>query len=111
MKKTSVFPMGCVVVAGSGRARASACMRRRAGWSLLLAILLGGCATPPPPDVGAVVLAAQVQLPPVPVIVLRTLPKQAGYFQCRLLSYLQQPCESPTPSTPLMPAAGPMPFP
>lgn len=47
MKKTSVFPMGCVAVAGSGRARASACMRRRAGWSLLLAALLGGCATPP----------------------------------------------------------------
>lgn len=62
----------------------------------LLLGLLGGCATPPPPDVGAVVLAPQVQLPPPPVIVQRTMPRPVGFFQNVLADYFERLPPTPT---------------
>ena len=57
--------------------------------------LLGGCATPPP-DVGQVVLAPQVQLPPPPVIVQRTMPKPVGFFQSVLADSFESLPPAPT---------------
>lgn len=74
-----------------------------------LLALLGGCATPKPLDVGQVVVAPRVKLPPPPVIVQTTLPKPAGYFQSALLGYFGGSQERPTTSTPLMQAAEPTP--
>ena len=68
----------------------------------LLLALLAGCATPMQAmqrDVGAVVAAPQVQIPPVPVIVLTTLPKPPGYFQSELLHYSSGSPEKLTTST------------
>ena len=73
--------------------------RPSAPWSaacVMLLALLGGCATPTPPDVGAVVVAPPVKLPPVPAIVQQTQPKPAGYFQCSFLTYFGSDCEKPT---------------
>ena len=66
--------------------------------------LLGGCATHTPPDVGQVVVAPQVQLPPPPVIVQLTPPKPVGYFQQALLGYFSDSPVKPTTSTPHTPA-------
>jgi len=41
----------------------------------------------------------QVQLPAMPVIVQRTQPKPAGYFQQSLLDYFSGSSSKPTPST------------
>ena len=71
-----------------------------------LLALLGGCATRTPLDVGAVVVAPQVQLPPPPVIVQQTLPKPAGYFQQALADYFSGSSAKPTLSTSPTPAAG-----
>lgn len=47
-------------------------------FALALALLaVTGCATP---DVGAVVVAPKVQVPPVPQVVEQTLPMEPGYF-------------------------------
>lgn len=75
---------------------------------VLLAGLLAGCATQTELlDVGKVVVAPQVQLPPPPAVVLQTLPKPAGYFQRRLLDYFESSSEKPTTSTPPTPPAAP----
>jgi hypothetical protein len=74
-------------------------------FAVLLA-LLGGCATRTPLDVGQVVVAPQVKLPPPPVIVQVTQPKPAGYFQQSLLDYFNGSSQKPTPSTMPTPAAG-----
>lgn len=58
--------------------------------------LLGGCATHTPPDVGQVVVAPQVQLPPPPVIVQLTPPKPVGYFQSVLADYFESLPPTPT---------------
>ena len=83
-------------------------------WASACAIWLAlacGCATQTQtsPDVGKVVVAPQVQLPPPPQIVQQTAPMPVGYFQCRLLSYFGQPCERPTTSTLPMQVVGPTP--
>ena len=57
-----------------------------AAYALLLAQLVG-CATPTPPDVGAVVVAPRVKLPPPPTIVQVTEPKPVGWYQSRLADY------------------------
>lgn len=81
--------------------------RSRSAFVLLL-VLLAGCATQTEIlDVGEVVVAPQVQLPPPPAVVLQTLPKPAGYFQCSFLSYFGTACEKPTTSTPPTPPAAP----
>ena len=49
-------------------------------------LLASGCATQP--DVGEVVVAPQVKLPPIPQVVLETEPLPVGYFQQRLANYL-----------------------
>ena len=67
---------------------------------------LGGCATHTPLDVGEVVVAPQVKLPPPPVLVQQTQPKPVGYFQCLLLNYSAGSCERPTTLTTPMQAAG-----
>ena len=54
--------------------------------SLCGLLLLAGCATPVSPDVGRVVVAPQIQPPPVPLIVQQTPAKTAGYFQSLLLT-------------------------
>ena len=69
---------------------------------------LGGCATPTRPDVGAVVVAPQVKLPPLPAIVQLTEPKPAGYFQKSLADYSSGLPGRPTPSTQPTQAAEPM---
>lgn len=73
----------------------------------LCLVMLGGsaCATRTPPDVGVVVDAPKVQLPPVPPIVLETPPKPAGYFQSSLNDYFSGSKAKPTPSTAPMPPA------
>lgn len=71
-----------------------------------LLALLGGCATPKPLDVGQVVVAPRVQLPPPPVIVQTTLPKPAGYFQRSLADYFSGSIERQTISTQPIPVAG-----
>lgn len=75
---------------------------------LLLSLTVAGCATPTP-DVGAVVVAPQAQLPPVPELVRKTEPKPAGYFQRSLLDYFCGSSVKPTPSTTPTPCAAPMP--
>ena len=67
-------------------------------YALLLAQLVG-CATPTQPDVGAVVIAPRVKLPPPPVIVQVTEPKPAGYFLSSFLDYFEPASKRPTPST------------
>lgn len=75
---------------------------------VLLAGLLAGCATQTEIlDVGEVVVAPPVQIPPPPAVVLQTRPKPAGYFQCSFLSYFEIACEKPTTSTPPTPPAAP----
>jgi hypothetical protein len=82
----------------------------RAVLLLLSACMLASCATrTPPPNVGAVVVAPAVQIPPVPTIVQMTQPKPAGYFQQQLLDYSSGSSEKPTKSTTPTPAAGPTP--
>lgn len=73
------------------------------------ALLACSCATrmPPPPDVGQVVVAPKVELPPLPLIVQQTLPEKPGYFQCSFLTYFGQGCDAPTTSTTPTPAAAP----
>lgn len=66
-----------------------------------------GCATQTPPDVGVVVQAPKVTLPPVPAVVLETPPKPAGYFQSSLRDYFSGSKAKPTQSTAPMPPAGP----
>lgn len=70
------------------------------GCALLLA-LLAGCGTlsrnPPLPDVGTVVVAPKLRLPPLPQVVQQTLPKPAGYFQKSLLDYFSGSPPKPTP--------------
>jgi hypothetical protein len=64
---------------------------------LMLPLIMGGaCATPTPPDVGRVVVAPKVQIPPVPAIVQQTLPEPAGSFQCSFLTYFGLGCDAPT---------------
>ena len=76
-----------------------------------LLALLAGCATPtPPPDVGAVVIAPRVKLPPPPVIVQVTEPKPVGYFLSSFLDYFEPASKRPTPSTSPMPPAGQTPL-
>lgn len=54
--------------------------------------LLGCALAPPKPvDVGAVVVAPQVQPAPVPVIVREVEPKPPGYFQTRRLQRMTTP--------------------
>ena len=75
---------------------------------VLLAQLVG-CATQTPPDVGAVVIAPRVKLPPPPVIVQTTEPKPVGYFLSSFLDYFEPESKRPTPSTTLTSPAGQMP--
>ena len=66
---------------------------------LLLLAQLGGCAIRKPPpslDVGAVVLAPRVQIPPVPAIVQTTQPRPPGFYQSRLLRYFETSPSTPT---------------
>lgn len=70
---------------------------------------LGGCATHKPLDVGQVVVAPQVKLPPPPVIVQQTEPKPVGYFQQTLADYFSGSNSKPMSSTTPTPAAGPTP--
>ena len=80
-----------------------------AACALLLA-LLAGCATPMQAmqrDVGVVVVTPKVQIPPLPVIVLTTLPKPPGYFQSELLRYSSGSPEKVTTSTSPTHPAGP----
>jgi len=70
---------------------------------------LVGCATHTPLDVGQVVVAPQVKLPPPPVIVQQTEPKPVGYFQQTLADYFSGSSSKPTPSTTPTSAAGPTP--
>ena len=77
---------------------------------VLLLAMLAGCATRMQAmqrDVGLVVVAPKVQLPPVPVIVLTTLPKPPGYFQSELLRYSSGSPEKVMTSTWPTPLAGP----
>jgi len=62
---------------------------------VLLLAALAGCATPTQRDVGAVVIAPKVQIPPAPAIVQQTPPKEPGYFQNRLLNYFSSLSEKP----------------
>lgn len=73
-----------------------------------LLALLGGCATHTPPDVGQVVLAPALTLPPPPVVVQLTPPKPVGYFQQQLLNFFSQSPETQTTSMPPTRAAGQM---
>ena len=50
-----------------------------------LALLLSACATPVPPNVGQVVVAPKLQLPPLPELVERVAAKPPGFFQQTLL--------------------------
>ena len=61
----------------------------------LLLALLAGCAIRSP-DVGAVVQAPRVQLPPVPAVVQQTQPKPPGYFQRALADFFSSKPEAPT---------------
>ena len=70
---------------------------------------LAGCATRKPLDVGQVVVAPRVQLPPPPVIVQTTPAKPVGYFQSALLGYFGASPERLTTSTPPMNPAEPTP--
>lgn len=73
--------------------------RRRAtrlGSLILCALAMAGCATQKPKDVGAVVVAPRVQLPPVPAVVMETEPMPAGYFQRTLLDYFSGSSEKQT---------------
>lgn len=86
--------------------------RTKPKWPTLLLLLsllasLGACATQTPIDVGAVVVAPQVQPNPLPEAVKVTKPKPAGYFQCSFLIYSVGSCERPTTSTSPTPPAGP----
>lgn len=64
-------------------------------------VLLCACATQTPPlDVGSVVVAPKVKLPPPPAVVLTTAPKPVGYFQSQLLDYSNGSPVKPTTSTP-----------
>lgn len=56
---------------------------------VILLALLAGCVTPMQ-EVGRVVVAPTVQLPPVPSIVQTTEPKPPGYFQYMLLNYFKE---------------------
>lgn len=81
---------------------------------LLLLVLLVGCATQTavkPVDVGAVVVAPRVTLPPLPQVVQETEPKPAGFFQRSLLDYSTGLPSKPTPSTPPTLPAGKTPSP
>lgn len=60
-------------------------------------MMLAGCATPTPPNVGRVVVAPMLTLPPVPLIVQQTAPKSAGYFQQSFLDYFSNSRKKPTP--------------
>ena len=62
-----------------------------------LLILLTGCATPTPPDVGRVVVAPQVKLPPPPVLVQQTQPRPVGHFQNSLLNFFSSKPQTQTP--------------
>lgn len=73
-------------------------------------VLLGGCATRTPLDVGQVVVAPQVKLPPPPVVVQVTEAKPVGYFQNLLATYFSESPARPTPSTSPTPVAGPIPL-
>ena len=66
---------------------------------LVLSMLLAGCATPTQQDVGAVVVAPQAKLQPVPEVVQQTLPKPAGYFQQTLVNYFSGSPKKLTTST------------
>lgn len=57
---------------------------------------LAGCGTPTHTDVGAVVVAPRVKLPPPPEVVQQTLPKPVGYFQRSLLDYSSGSPPKPT---------------
>ena len=61
--------------------------RSRRVLTLLCAVLVAGCAAQRP-DVGAVVVAPQVVQPPVPQVVLETLPKPPGHFARTLADFL-----------------------
>ena len=71
---------------------------------VILLAQLGGCATHKPLDVGQVVVAPPVQLPPPPVLVQTVEPKPVGYFQSLLQSYFSGSPEKPTTSTTPTPA-------
>lgn len=59
--------------------------------------LLAGCATQTQlQDVGQVVVAPKVHLPPPPTVVVVTQPKPAGYFQQSLLDYFNGSQPRPT---------------
>lgn len=58
--------------------------------------VLAGCATPTPPDVGAVVVAPKVTLPPVPTVVQQTLPRPVGFYQKILADYFSSSPPTPT---------------
>ena len=80
-------------------------------WLICLAVCaillaqLGGCATHKPLDVGQVVVAPPVQLPPPPVLVQTVEPKPVGYFQSLLLDYFTALPVKLTNSTTPTPAA------
>lgn len=84
--------------------------RKTTAWLLvcmiLLLLMLAGCATPMP-DVGRVVIAPKVHLPPLPKLVQETSPMPAGFYQQTLADYFSVSPQARTESTPLMPAAGP----
>ena len=82
--------------------QSQACLLACSVWLALLA----GCATPTQPDVGAVVVAPQVKLPPPPVIVQTITPLPTGYFQRSLVDYFSSSPVKPTTSTTPTPAAG-----
>ena len=65
----------------------------------LLVLLATACATQTPPDVGAVVIAPRVKLPPPPTIVQTTEPKPVGYFLQSFLAYFEPESKKPTSST------------
>jgi len=82
-----------------------------AAYVLLLAQLVGCATRTPLPDVGVVVVAPKVKLPPPPVIVQVTEPKPVGYFQQELLNYSNGSPARQTTSTPPSQAARQTPTP
>ena len=87
--------------------------KRTTAWLLvfmiLLLLMLAGCATQTPPDVGQVIVAPKVHLPPLPKLVQETPPMPVGFYQQTLADYFSPSPPAPTALTPLTPVAGPGP--
>lgn len=77
--------------------------RTRTAWllafMLLLLLAVAGCATPTRPDVGAVVIAPKVQLPPMPTLVQQNPAYPAGFFLQSFLDFLNPNSKPPNGST------------